>query len=106
MVEPGLDLHEWQTRWQELEDAFADSPEETLSEMGRFIEQMLIARGFQLNEPVTAEGVDPDIVRQFLAARELARLAEQGEADPEDVVSALEGYRDIYEYLVTDRAAP
>jgi hypothetical protein len=106
MVEPGLDLHEWQTRWQELEDAFADSPEETLSEMGRFIEQMLVARGFQLNEPVTAEGEDPDIVRQFLAARELARLAEHGESDPEDVEAAIEGYRDIYEYLVADRAPP
>jgi hypothetical protein len=106
MVDPGLDLHEWQTRWQELEDAFADSPEQTLSEMGRFIEQMLAERGFQLDEPVTAEGEDPDIVRQFLAARELARVAEQGEAEPEDVETALEGYREIYEYLVTDRAPP
>jgi hypothetical protein len=95
MVDPGLDLHEWQTRWQELEDAFADSPE-----------QMLAARGFQLDEPVTVGGEDPDIVRQFVAARELARLVEQGEAEPEDVEIAVEGYRDIYEYLVMDRAPP
>jgi hypothetical protein len=59
-----------------------------------------------LTSPVTVEGEDPDIVRQFVAARELARLVEQGEAEPEDVEIAVEGYRDIYEYLVMDRAPP
>jgi hypothetical protein len=36
LTEPGLDLHEWQTRWQELEDAFAEAPDETIPEMVRF----------------------------------------------------------------------
>lgn len=56
MQEPGLDLHEWETRWQELQDLAADAPDETL----------------------------PEIVRQV----------------------ALENLREIYEYLVTDRAPP
>jgi hypothetical protein len=106
MVEPGLDLHEWETRWQDLEDAAVDSPVETLPEMARLIEEMLVARGFQLDEPVTAEGEEFEIVKQFLAALEVARLADAGDADPGDVAAAIEGFRAIYEYLVAERAPP
>ena len=105
-AEPGLDLHEWTTRWQELEEAFAESPEGTLPELARFVEQMLVERGFQLDEPVTAEGEDPDIVRQFLAARDLARHVAAGEGEEEDVQTAFEGFRDVYDYVVGDRKPP
>jgi hypothetical protein len=103
MVEPGLDLHEWVTRWTELEEAFAEAPDQTLPEMARFVEQMLRERKFQLDEPVTLEGEDPDIVRQFFAARRLARLVESGVGGAEDVQAAYEGFRDIYDYIVQDR---
>src|SRR5437868_4517955 len=106
MAEPGLDLHEWETRWQELQDAAADAPEEALPEIVRFVEQMLAERGFDLSEPVTAEGEDPDIVKDFLAAREIARAAEAGTAEPDDVAVALEDLQEIYDYLVGDRAPP
>jgi hypothetical protein len=106
LIEPGLDLHEWQTRWQELQDLAADEPAETLPEIVRFVEQMLRERGIPLDDPVTAEGDDPDIIRDFLAAREVANAVEAGTAEPEDVVVALDNLREIYEYLVTDRAAP
>jgi hypothetical protein len=106
MSEPGLDLHEWETRWQELQEEIADSPEQAISEVDRLLEQMLVARGFQIDEPVTAEGEDPDIIRQFLAARDVARRAEEGEADLDEIEDAIAGYRDIYEYLIEDRAPP
>jgi hypothetical protein len=106
MDEPGLDLHEWETRWQELQDAAADAPDEALPEFVRFIHQMMVERGFRLKEPVTAEGDDPDIIRDFLAARETSALVEAGKAEPEDVEIALENLREIYEYLVADRAPP
>jgi hypothetical protein len=108
VVEPGLDLHEWETRWQELQDAAADAPDETLPEIVRFVGEMLAARGFDLTEPVTAEGEDYDIVRDFLAAREIARAVEAGTDAPEaaDVAVALEDLGEIYDYLVTDRAPP
>jgi hypothetical protein len=106
VTEPGLDLHEWQTRWQELEDAFAEAPDETLPEIVRFVEELLVERGYQLDEPVTAEGEDPDIVRQFLAARELASLVESGQGDAEDIQTAFESLSEIYLYVVEDRAPP
>jgi hypothetical protein len=104
--EPGLDLHEWETRWQELQDLAADAPDETLPEIVRFVEQMLVERGFQLDDPVSAAGADPDVVRDFLAARELASAVEAGNGEPEDVEVALENLREIRDYLVSDRAPP
>ena len=104
MVEPGLDLHEWETRWQELQDLAADDPEQTLPEAVRFVQQMLEERGYDLVDPVVAEGDDPDVVRDFVGARDLARQVEAGEAEPEDVQLAFENLTEIYEYLVADRA--
>jgi hypothetical protein len=106
MIEPGLDLHEWESRWQQLEDEAVDSPVETLPDMARQIEEMLVERGYQLDEPVTAEGEDPEIVKQFLAAVEIARLADAGEADPGDVADAINGLRAVYEYVISERAPP
>jgi hypothetical protein len=106
MWEPGLDLHEWETRWQELQEAAGEEPNEALPEIVRFVEGMLGERGFDLDEPVTPEGENPDVVRNFLAARDLAAAADSGAAEPEDVETALENLREIYEYLVSDRAPP
>jgi hypothetical protein len=106
MTEPGLDLHEWETRWAELQGAVADDPVEALVERVRFVQQVLEARGFQLDEPVTAEGVDLDIVRDFLAAREIAAAAEAGGTDRDDVATALDDLQEIYDYILNDRVPP
>jgi hypothetical protein len=106
MVEPGLDLHDWETRWEQfLEDA-EDSPAEALSEMDRLLEEMLTARGYQLNEPVTASGEEPEVVKQFIAAREITRLADAGDVDPGDVADAIEGYRSLFELITGEFAEP
>jgi len=103
-LEPGLDLHEWETRWQELQDLAAESPTEALPEIVRFVEQMLVERGYDLENPVLVEG--EDIARDFLGARELAAACQTGGASPGDVAAALENLREIHDYLVEDRAAP
>ena len=71
MIEPGLDLHHWETRWQQLEDEAVHSPIETLPEMDRLIREMLTTRGFQLEEPVTAEGDDPESSGRYAADLDL-----------------------------------
>ena len=106
VTEPGLDLHEWETQWQQLQDESVDDPAQTLPEIVRLVETILRERGFQLDEPVTAEGQDADIVRDFLAARELAAAAQTGSADPEDVEVALEDLREIHDYITQDRVPP
>ena len=106
MVEPGLDLHEWETRWAELEDMVADDAGGAVREMVRLVEGMLVERGYNLEEPVTVEGEEPEIVRLFLSAREAARMVEAGTAEDEDVSNALDDLRSVREYLVADRAEP
>ena len=105
MTDPGLDLHEWQTRWAELEEDARESPAEAVSEMDRLLEEMLRGRGFAL-EPVVGEGEEPEVVRQFVAAREIARQADTGDAAPGDVAAAIEGYRALFEHLTVERQAP
>jgi hypothetical protein len=106
MEDPGLDLHDWETRWQQLQEDAADDPVEALPEIVRLVEQMLRERSFELDEPVTGEGEEPEIVTQFLGARDLAAAAEQGAVDPEDVEDALDALREVHDYLVEDRPLP
>ena len=106
MVEPGLDLHEWETRWAELEDMVADDAGGAAREMVRLVEGMLVERGYNLEEPVTVEGEEPEVVRLFLSAREAARMVDAGAAEDEDVSNAIDDLRSVFEYLVAERAEP
>ena len=45
MEEPGLDLHEWQSRWEQLLEVAEESPADAAPEMGRLLEEMLQERG-------------------------------------------------------------
>jgi hypothetical protein len=106
MVEPGLDLHDWETRWEQfLEDA-EDSPAEALSEMDALLAEMLTSRGYQIDEPVTTSGEEVEVVKQFLAAREITRLADAGDADPGDIADAIEGYRILFQTITSEFAEP
>jgi hypothetical protein len=107
MLEPGLDKHLWESWWQQFDEDVQTSPDEALPELDGLIAQMLEARGYALDDPVVREGDDRDVVADFLAAREIARAVEQGkEVDPEDIETAIENYRELYEFLIEDRAAP
>jgi hypothetical protein len=107
MLEPGLDKHEWESVWQQLEEDIETDTAEALPELDRLIEQMLNARGYAIDDPVVREGDDRDVVADFLAAREITRAVERGGDVPsEDLEVALENYRSLYEYLIVDRAPP
>jgi hypothetical protein len=107
MVEPGLDLHEWQTEWEALEPLVEDSPREALPELDDLVERMLVARGFAPDDPVAVGGDEPEVLASFRAAREINRLAESGaDLSPGDVAPAIEGYREIYRILAEQRSAP
>jgi hypothetical protein len=99
VLEPGLDLHEWETRWQELQDVAAESPAEALPELVRLTEQMLTERGYDVSDL----GNGSDLLRSFLGARDLAAACEAGAASPGDTAAALGNLREIHDYLVEDR---
>jgi hypothetical protein len=105
MMEPGLDLHEWQTRWSELEDAARDSPAEAVSEMDRLLEQMLLERGYSL-DPNDVVDDEPEVVGRLRAARELSNAAGDADPAPGDLGQAIESYRELFEHIVAEHPAP
>jgi hypothetical protein len=107
MVEPGLDRHEWETEWEELEPLIVDSPAEALPEVDRLIERMLTERGYPTTEEDAVESADPEVVAEFLEARRITTLVDAGETvDPGDIGSAVTGYRNLYEFLLREERAP
>jgi hypothetical protein len=108
MLEPGLDRHEWESRWQALEEQVEEAPAEALPEVDRLLEEMLEARGYAVGDPVARDGDDREIVAEFLAAREITQLLEEDPdaVSPGDVAAAFNGYRSLYEYLLAERSPP
>jgi hypothetical protein len=105
--EPGLDLHEWESEFASLEEDIADDPGNGLVALTDLVGRMLTARGFAVDDPVADDGEEPEILVSFRSAREVARLIEgAADVDPGDIASAINDLRDVYEYLVTEFAAP
>ena len=106
-TEPGLDRHEWESEMQALEEDLADAPADALSELDGLVSRMLDARGYEIDDPVAREGDDPEVLTEFLAAREITRLVERGgDVSPGDIASAVNGYRAVYDHLLSERSAP
>ena len=107
MDDPGLDRHAWETEWEALEPLLADSPAETLPELGDLVERMLVGRGYAIDEASAGAGAEPEIVAEFLEARRITRLVDSGESvDPGDVGAAVTAYRSLYEQLIEERRTP
>lgn len=109
MRDPGLDRHVWETEWQALEPLVVDSPNEALPELDDLVGRMLLEEGYPLEEGelerAAEEGIDPDVLASFLAAREVARRVDRGEeVDPGDVGQAVGLYRALYDHLITREA--
>jgi hypothetical protein len=103
VFEPGLDLHELESRWSSIEENAADDPDVALSQFADLVESMLVPRGYDVNDPVQSAGDEPEIMVTYRAARETAERAELGEASRADVEAAIEDLRGIFETLTVER---
>ena len=102
--EPGLDRHEWETQYDALEPELAAAPSQALPELADLVERILVARGFQLNEPTRIEGTERDVVFEYLAGRAVSDRVERGEdVDPGDIGAAVIGLQGVYSYLVVEQ---
>ena len=91
--EPGLELHEWETRWSELEQLFEEDPAGALPEACDFVERTLAESG----RAATGEETD-ELSAAYRAARETADRIERGEdVGPGDVGAAIENVRAVFE---------
>jgi len=107
MYEPGLDLHEWESEWESLEDDVRTDPAHALPELDRLVARMLAESGYELTDPVVGEGEEREIVAEYLAAHEIVEAAERDSDDvsPGDFAAAINGYRSVFDHLVATRAA-
>jgi hypothetical protein len=106
--EPGLDRHEWESQYQQLEDELETAPREALPELRDLIEQMLVERGYDLTDPVARQGEEREVVSEFQAASDTARRVEAGDDDVGhgDVGAAINGLRAIFDYVTAEHYAP
>jgi hypothetical protein len=107
-IEPGLDLHDWQTQMEALQEQLEDSPEEALPDLADLVERMLVERDViaETRDPVTESTRDPEIVARLRSAREVATRAEAGDADPGDVADAINNLRELFDEIVVERGTP
>jgi hypothetical protein len=102
MREPGLDRHDWETEWANLEPELEDSPREALPALGDLVDRMVRERGIPAGEPVADEDAE-EIFVSLREAREIADRVDRAEdVDPGDVAVAVNLYREVYDYMIAE----
>jgi hypothetical protein len=85
MQEPGLDLHEWETRWSELDEELEADPAGALPAACDLVEARLGDTDWS-----------DDLEKTFRSARETADAVDRGDdVDPGDIGAAIDNLRDI-----------
>jgi hypothetical protein len=107
VMEPGLDRHEWESEMSALEENLREDPGSSLRDLDDLVLRMLDETGYDVTDPVVREGEEREVVSEFLAAREITEAYERGSDDvsPGDVGAAINGYRAVFDYLVSSRSA-
>ena len=106
-IEPGLDRHAWESEWASIMSDAEDSLDEALPLLDELVLRMLGERGFNPLDPVADDGVDPEILASFRAAHEVTTRLDKGlDVEAEDVTTALDDYRAVFDFLVAERSAP
>ena len=99
--EPGIDRHEWESRWAVLEEDAHTDPEEALPELEALVLEMLVEAGYDLKDPVARAGEEREVVAEYLAAREIADRVREGlDVDPGDVAAAINGLWALRDYMI------
>ena len=103
MSEPGVDLHEWESEWASVAEEQDADPAAALTQYAGIVEQMLVSRGYRVDDPVEASGDEPEIVKTYAAAREVTERAELGEASRAEIQEATEDLRSVFDTIAAER---
>jgi hypothetical protein len=100
-TEPGVDRHEWASRWAALEDDAHTAPAETLPELAELVQEMLVEGGYDIADAVARAGEEREVVAEFLAARDIAdRVNAAEDVEPGDVAAAINGLAVVRDYII------
>jgi hypothetical protein len=107
MYEPGLDRRDWESELQALEDEMRENPAEALPELDALVLRMLEESGYDIDDPVARVGDEREVVAEYLAAHEITTASERGsdELSPGDVAAAINGYRAVFDSIVSSRSS-
>jgi hypothetical protein len=107
MYDPGLSRHEWESEMASLDDDLHSSPAETLPLLDDLVGRMLEESGYDVTDPVVRDGDEREIGAEYLAAHEITVALDRDADDlsPGDVAAAINGYRAIFDYLVSSRSS-
>ena len=79
MLEPGLNRHDWETQWEDLEPLLEDSPKEALPEAVALVGRMLDEVGLDPDDETHLVEDSSELLLEFRRARETARALEAAE---------------------------
>jgi hypothetical protein len=98
----GVSIHEWSTRWAEIEDDAADDLANALEEARLLLDEMLTQLQVPREGAVAAE--TEDIVHGYEAIQDvLTRWRSDVPVDAEELSDAFDTARDIFDYLIAGR---
>jgi hypothetical protein len=91
-------------RWRQVQAEFRDAPAKAVHDAQQLVNEVWQVRNFPM-EPFDRQVEDLSVdharvAAQYRTAHEIAGRAEGGQANPEDMRSALDAYRTVFEELV------
>jgi hypothetical protein len=100
----GADLHEWTTRWEQIEQDREDAPAEALEEAAELLEEMAGALQVPSGEAETPP--TEDVPQALTELRDVAgRLGADVPVESDELREAFDEARRTFELLVTGRRA-
>jgi hypothetical protein len=99
----GLNLHDWVTRWAEIEELFDESREEGLTAAAELLERMMSEMGQRLTDPALATTGTEEEVKDLEVIRDAAdRLANEQPIDDDEADYAVQRSRALFDRLAGD----
>jgi hypothetical protein len=98
----GVSLHEWTTRWSQIEEDREDEPGEALREATQLLDEM--ARQLHVESDPASDPQTEEFTRALAALRDLVtRYENEGPVDDDEFDDAFVNAREMFDLLVGDR---
>jgi hypothetical protein len=100
----GVDLHLWTTRWEQIEEARTDDPQEALADAADLLDEMFA----ELDVPTgpTERPETEDVIKAREQIRDvLDRLDREAPVARDEVTDAFDEARRVFDLLATGRRA-
>jgi hypothetical protein len=98
LVDPGVDLHIFETEWAAAWEDVHSDPAESLPVLDEIIGRMLESAGYAPDDEVARAGDEREVLDRYLAVHD-AIVDGDIDEDPGDVADALNALSEVYEAL-------